>query len=370
MGRKVGLFGVGFDPLPSNQALLIKHAYIRAQALGKIAPPNYLDPYAFFSENLPRAISEKFDLLGQVSIPTWLQPKPRANDSFELTLDSLIRFMKSGGCLSIANKVRDFVIGNVFPRIPGMFGVDHSSTYGVISALREVGGEDLGLVVIDSHFDAVPMALRYGLIQYAKETNSFAVPPDLFSEDFYPEVSSSEIGQWGKLNPENFLLHILEQGLIDPRNLVVAGISDYPPKAYGESDDPQVREYLNYFNSLEEQGVRFIPKTSIDEYGTKDLARALQGLNARRVYVSLDIDVGSVLSVYACRFLSNIGLSFNQIGDVFQALFSAFSNGLTLAGFDLMEVDIHKLGAKIDDSHVDQTSKIGRLFLESVGQIL
>jgi len=258
----------------------------------------------------------------------------------------------------------------VLPRIPGMIGVDHSSTYGAISALREVEGEDLGLIVIDSHFDAVPMALRYGLIEYAKETNSFAVPPDLFSEDLYPEFSSSEIGQWGKLNPENFLLHILEQNLIDPKNLLVVGISDYPPEAFGARDDPQVRVYLDYFNSLEEQGVRFIPKTSIDEHGTKKLAKVLQDLNARRIYVSLDMDVGSISSVYACRFLSNIGLSFNQIEEVFQTLFSAFSEGLTLAGFDLMEVDIHKLGAKIDDSHVDQTSKLGRLFLESVAHVV
>ena len=370
MVHKVGLFGVGFDPLPSNQALLIKHAYIQAQALGKIASTDYLDPYAFFSNNLPRAVSGKFDLLGQVSIPTWLQPKPRANDSFELTLDSLIGFMKSGGCLSIANKVRDFVIEKVFPRIPGMIGVDHSSTYGAISALRECGGEDLALVVIDSHFDAVPMALRYGLVEYAKETNSLAIQPDLLSGDIFPTFSSSEVREWAKLNPENFLVHILERKLINPKNLVIVGISDYPPKAYEQSDDPQVRDYLHYFKSLEEQGTRFIPKAIIDEHGTKDLAKALHSLNATRVYVSLDIDVGSLSSVYACRFLSNIGLSFDQIGDVFQTLFSSFSNGLTLAGFDLMEIDIHKLGAKIDSSHIDQTSKIGRLFLECAGQVV
>lgn len=370
MEQKIGLFGVPFDPLPSNQALAIKHAYIQAYMLGKIAPTDYPDSYAFFSNNLPHEVSGKFDLLGQVSIPTWLQPKPRANDSFELTLDSLIRFMKSGGCLSIADKIHDFVIKKVFPRIPGMIGVDHSSTYGAISALRERGGEDLALVVIDSHFDAVPMALRYGLVKYAKATNSLSIPPDLLSGEVFPSFSPSETNEWTKLNPENFLLYILEHKLIDPKNLVIVGISDYPPKAYKESDDPQVRDYVNYFRSLEKQGVRFIPKSSIDKQGTKDFAEALQGLDERRVYVSLDMDVGSLSSVYACRFLSNIGLSFDQIVNVFQTLFSSFSNGLTLAGFDVMEVDIHKLGAKLDRSHIDQTSKIGRLFLELVGQVV
>lgn len=368
MEHKVGLFGVGFDPLPSKQALMIKHAYIQASVLGKIGPTDYKDPYAFFSNNLPQTLSGKFDLLGRVSIPTWLESKPSPNDSFGLTLDSLISFMKTGGCLSIADKVRDFIAEDVFPRIPGMIGVDHSSTYGAISALKQGGEEDLGLVIIDSHFDAVPMALRYGLIDYAKKTGSIAIPPDLLSDEAYPNLSSSEINKWDKLNPENFLLHILEQKMIDPKNLVVVGISDYPPDAYEQSDDTQVRDYLNYFRSLEEQGVSFISKSSIDANGMRGLEEALQNLNAKRLYISLDIDIGSLSSVYACRFLSNIGLSIDQIEEMFQTLFSSFLNGKTLAGFDIMEIDIHKLGISIDDLHIDRTIEICRSFLEKVGQ--
>lgn len=368
MEHKVGLFGAGFDPLPSRQALLIKHAYIQASVLGKIPPTDYQDPYVFFSNNLPQEISGKFDLLGRVSIPTWLESKPSPNDSFDLTLESLTRFMKAGGCLSIADKVRDFIVENVFPRTPGMIGVDHSSTYGAISALKQDGEEDLGLVIIDSHFDAVPMALRYGLIEHAKKTDSIAIPPDLLSNEAYPNLSSSEIDEWDKLNPENFLLHLLEQKLIAPKNLVVVGISDYPPDSYEESDDPQVKDYLNYFKSLEEQGVSFIPKSSIDANGMEGLEEALEGLNAKRVYISLDIDIGSLSSVYACRFLSNIGLSFDQVEDMFQTLFSFFSKGKQLAGFDIMEIDIHKLGISIDESHIDRTIEICRSFLEKVGK--
>jgi arginase family enzyme len=251
-----------------------------------------------------------------------------------------------------------------------MIGVDHSSTYGAISALKQGGEEDLGLVIIDSHFDAVPMALRYGLIEYAKKTDSIAIPPDLLSNEAYPNLSSSEINEWGKLNPENFLLHVLEQKLIDPKNLVVVGISDYPPDTYEESDDPQVRDYLNYFRSLEEQGVSFIPKSSIDANGIRGLEKALQNLDAKRLYISLDIDIGSLSSVYACRFLSNIGLSLDQIEDMFQTLFSSFSKSKTLAGFDIMEIDIHKLGISIDDLHIDRTIDIGRSFLELVGRVV
>ena len=368
--KVVGLFGVPFDPLPFKEALVIKQMYMQARALGKVARDNYADPYDIFSDNLPQAISGKCHLHGKVSIPTWLQPKPQPTDASKLTLDSLNRFIKSGGCLTIADEVHEFIIKNVLPEIPGMIGVDHSSTYGAISALKEYYGEELGLVVLDSHFDAVPMGLRYGLIEYAKEAKLPSIAPDIFSQGAPPTFSSREIREWAKLTPENFLLHLLERKLIDPENLIVVGLADYPGKAFEEIDDPRVKDYLNFFKSLEKAGTHFISKSSFDKHGREPLEKALQGLSARRVYISLDIDIGSLSPVYACRFLNTIGLSFNQIRDVFQSLFSCFFDGLTLAGFDLMEVDIHKLGARIDSSHVDQTSEVGRLFLELVGEVV
>lgn len=371
LSGRVGLFGVSFDPLPSKEALLIKRAYMQAKTIGNIVCPNYSDPYDFFSDKLPQAISRKCDFLGKILIPTWLQPKPEFTDANKLTLDSLSRFISSGGCLTVANRVRGFFIKNVFPRIPGMIGVDHSSTYGAIAALTEYKEEPLGLVVLDSHFDAVPATLRYGLMEYAKETNSPMIPLDLFSQSVPPSSSLFGIKKWDKLNAENFLLHILDSKLIDPKNLVVVGIADYPSKAFEEIDDPRVRDYLSFFKSLEEAGTCFISASSLREYGTKRaLEKVLEGLNTRRIYVSLDIDIGSLSSTYACRVLNTIGLSFDEIKEIFQSLFGFFSDGFALAGFDLMEIDIHKLGAKIDSAHVDQTSEIGRLFLDLVGKVV
>ena len=252
-----------------------------------------------------------------------------------------------------------------------MIGVDHSSTYGAISALTEYRKEELGLVVLDGHFDGVPTILRHRLAEYANETNSPSIPLDLFSQSVPPSFSPGEIRKWTKLNTENFLFYILKRKLIDPKNLVVIGIADYPSKAFQEIDDPRVRDYLNFFKSLEKLGTHFIPQSSLREHGASHtIEKALKSLNARQVYISLDIDIGSLSSVYACRFLSTIGLSFDQIREVFQSLFNSFSDDLTLAGFDLMEVDIHKLGAKIDNSHVDQASEVGRLFLDLVGKVI
>ena len=129
-------------------------------------------------------------------------------------------------------------------------------------------------------------------------------------------------------------------------------------------------DYLDFFKSLEDSGTRFISKSNLREHGMVPLENALQGLNVEKVHLSLDIDIGSLLPVYACRFLNTVGLSFDEIRDIFQSLHNSFSNGLKLVGFDLMEVDIHKLGARIDSSHVDKTDEVGKLFLEFVGGVV
>jgi arginase family enzyme len=370
MDRKIGLFGVPFDPLPSSEAIAIKHGYMRFQASGNVLKPNYMDPYDLFSENLPQAILGKIELLGKVKIPTWIQPKPQPIDVNKINLDILNRFIISGGCLTTANKVRDFIAKKVFPGIPGMIGVDHSSTYGAISALAKDRRENMGLIILDGHFDAVPELLRHRLVEYAQETKLDGIPFDLLSQEGYYINSSSNIRGWTKLNMENFVLHILKHKLIDPKNLVVIGIVDYD-QTLEKIDDPRMRDYLSFFKQLEERGTCFVPASVLRKTGAKDtLEKALQNLKTSQVYISLDIDIGALSSVYAARFLNTVGLSLKQIQNIFQSLYSFFSNGVTLAGFDLMEVDIHKLGAKIDSSHVDQTKEIGSLFLDLVGKLV
>lgn len=42
-----------------------------------------------------------------------------------------------------------------------MLGVDHSLTAGVVSALSEkYGRENLGIIVLDQRFDAIPLSVR------------------------------------------------------------------------------------------------------------------------------------------------------------------------------------------------------------------
>jgi arginase family enzyme len=372
MEKKIGLFGVPFDPTVSEEAFLIKLSYLQAKMAGKIVLPDYLDPYDCLSKDLPPSLLGKTSLAGRVQIPTWLQPKPTPADSSKVNLASFSKFVESGGCIKVAEKVYDFVVDKVFPRIPGMIGVDHSSTYGaVVSLKRKFPGEKLALIVLDSHFDAVPAGLRKGLFEYAKKAKvPFITFGQSLQENFNTSISMQISGS-DQLDAENFLLHILNRRIVDAENLVVIGISDYPSELIEKIDDPAVKNYVNFFRTLERAGVKIVPKSGLTRNGNSErlIEEALKGLTAKKVYVSMDIDLGALSCVYAARFLNLRGLSREHISNVFQSLSYYFPSELTLCGFDLMEIDVHKLGAEIDSLHKDQTLDISRMFLNFIGKI-
>ena len=74
----IGLFGVPFDPLPSEEALIIKrmHLHMQSNTSGRGGLSDYADPYDYFINSLPPVVYGKFYFHGEVAIPTWLRPKP------------------------------------------------------------------------------------------------------------------------------------------------------------------------------------------------------------------------------------------------------------------------------------------------------
>jgi arginase family enzyme len=369
---RIGLFGVPLDPLPSKEALLIKRKYMEYCARNNVSSFGYLDPYSVLLDQLPTPISEASALFGSIPIPTWLQPKPRHEDAPNITAAALTDFVAGGGCLDVAKRVEDFVSTTVLPRVPGMIGVDHSTTYGAISALAQRDAGRLGLIVLDSHFDGVPEHLRRGLHAYEAGTSrSPTSDPEVLQATFaQPGDTSDPFSREDPLTTGNFLLHILAHKLIEPRNLIVIGIMDYPPDSFSRKDDHRIAAYASHFRALEAMGVRFVPGASLRNSGaTQVLEDALSGLDAGRVYISLDADIGALSSVYACRFLNQVGLPLEHIAELLDTIVDLLSAGPELAGFDLMEVDVHKLGFR-KDNHVDQTTQVGRMFLESVWELL
>ena len=99
--------------------------------------------------------------VGRFPVPSWLWPKPKQSDLPLVTAKSLGDFFDSGGLLKIVRQLQSFVTESVLPEIPIMIGIDHSATAGVVSALAEkYGPEMLSVVVLDQHFDAIPLSVR------------------------------------------------------------------------------------------------------------------------------------------------------------------------------------------------------------------
>ena len=116
----------------------------------------------------PELWSEK----GSLDLPSWLRPIPSLADEEKITTEAFVDFMDHGGFETYAQQVGDFIATNIFPDIPCMLAVDHSLTGGAFKKLVELyEPEDIALIVLDSHTDAIPMSAMAGMIQYDIDTN-------------------------------------------------------------------------------------------------------------------------------------------------------------------------------------------------------
>lgn len=154
-----------------------------------------------------------------LDVEQWLIPTPPAEMLFMMTVENIVTFIDSNGCLDYSNQVNEKIRSCVFPQVPVMFGVDHSLSGGAIEAVAgEYGGENVRLVVFDSHFDFILPSIRCGLIQYDVETN--AATKFSPSDPYIFNRSDS-------YNADSFLSFLVKK--VPPENIYVVGVSDYPP---------------------------------------------------------------------------------------------------------------------------------------------
>jgi len=268
----------------------------------------------------------------KVEVEPWLLPAPDLSYLDLLTVENVVAFIDSNGCLEYANMVCETLRGKDAEFV-SLIGVDHSISGGVVKFLSEkFGPEDLALVVLDSHFDAITPSVRCGVIQYDLENN-----PDTPFDPRDPYI------MWRpeSYNADSFLHFLVEEELVEPQNLVVAGVSDYPPQSAFEIDDPRIKKYLQHYLSFEKKGVEIIPKERLKIQ--KILKRAIKGLEAKYIYISIDVDIGSKNALTGARFLDYTGLSEDEVyRTVLEIVKLAQSNGIRFLGFDLMETDVFK----------------------------
>jgi len=300
--------------------------------------------------------SDLWDNVGSLPIPTWLGPKPCPEDRPKINSESFISFIDSNGCKKISNEIDQFVTDRVLPDIPCMIGIDHSLTGGVVSALsRYYGSENLSVIIIDSHTDAIPMSALSGAIQYDMETNPSSVH-DVNDPFLYNRPDS--------YNASSFIHSLVTQKIVDPKNLYLIGVSDYPEIKSLRIKDARIRTYTNAFVRLKGIGTKIITKKEC-KLNPKKIKGLLKKITTPYVYVSIDMDIGANTALEGVRFRNWKGLDESKIYKIADTVKNIFSDSIHLAGMDICEIDPRRAGLSYP-SGIDQTYKIAANLIKKI----
>jgi arginase family enzyme len=316
---EVGAFGAAFDILPLPEKAAMKAAYVNALRMGRVSRGDLQDPYDAL---LPLLAS--VTACGKVPIASAHTSKPAAGDLPALTPAAWRAFLDAGGAAAYVGAVREYVCAHVLPRVPLLLGVDHALTAGVVQALAaEEGAGRLGLVVFDGHLDAY------------------------------------DHGHGQPYGCQNFLQSLAADGVLDPANLVVAGVYRKPDAALRATLGPAADAYLAAYDALVAAGAQVLERDELAaDPGSLD--RALARLAVDRLYVSLDLDVCASERVPAVRFHDSVGLTPGQFAGLAGRLRAHLDrSGVRLAGLDVMELDVHLLGE-------EETLEVACRFVETL----
>jgi arginase family enzyme len=322
--RKIVFFGCPLDGDERHQSIQEKLALKGIKGISD-------DPYEGIMEIIRQEVSpEIWSEEGSIDLPSWLRPIPSLADEEKITTETFVNFMDHGGFETYAQKVGDFIASHILPDIPCMLAVDHSLTGGAYKKLIALyEPEDISLIVLDSHTDAIPMSVMAGMIQYDIDTN-----PDTVYDRHDPFLYDRQ----DSYNASSFLYYLLAEEVLKPQNLYLIGISDYPPKQAFRIRDPRIESYVNIFSELKRQGVTMLTKSDFLISPSK-MKNILNHIKTPYVYVSVDLDIGARNGVEAVRFLEREGLNERQIYRLVDCLRSLLFREIHLVGMDLTEIN-------------------------------
>jgi len=354
--RTKKLFGVALDPADDPWTLQLKRAWMSADHANLDWLTACLDPYDAIAGSMASLLDKHhIELAGKFSTPTWLWPKPNPADLPYVTTDNMESFFNSGDLLAMVKQLKLFITQNIFPEIPIMVGIDHSATAGVVTALAErYTPEELCIVVLDQHFDAIPLSVRLeGLAQ---------VNPDYTSgTPFVPPATP--VGFNDQFCCGNFWAYLMETGVVLPENLIFVGVADHPGH-----EETERNRYSTTYLDFEKRGCSFFLRKQFDGQYADELAHFFRkNINAPYVYLSLDLDVGSYASTYAARYMDRTGISEQNLLDVAGIIADECRRGkFELAGMDVMEFNMHFLGIETPDGTKDTTLELVRDFITAL----
>ena len=321
-GKKVVFFGCPLDSDERDESVREKLSCI---GTGQEED----DPYPFIMEFIRKEVYPSlWEEMGSLGVPEWLRPVPPLTEKAHINVDNFVSFIDNDGCRTFARMIAEHVVGEIYPDIPCMLTVDHSLTGGVFEKLVKLyTPEDLSLILLDSHTDALLPSILSGAIGYDIETNRNSVYDR--NDPFLKDRSES-------YNASSFLYHLLEEGLVEPSNLYIIGISDYPPKRSFRIKDQRIKQYVGLFSGLKKKGVKLITKKGLLSSPSKVRAM-LRGLNTPNLYVSIDMDIGAGNALDGVRFRNWQGINEKQIYSIADLLKEILSKGIRLVGMDLAE---------------------------------
>lgn len=336
------LFGVALDVADDPWSLQLKWAAMTSTEKG--GGGFYSDPYEAIADVLSGYPNLEFK--GKFPIPSWQGPRPFPTDAHLVTRENFQQFVTMGGLLKTTNHLKDFVEENIFPGMPIMVGIDHSATGGVISALsKRYDPKKLSIVVLDRHFDAIPLSLRL----------------DGLFKNWSPLLEKNGIDQYCC---GNFLAHLIEAEIVLPEHLLLIGVADYP----GSKRDPSWIKFRERYLSLEKQGCRFYPLSNFRGNYKRSLAQFIyRRIQTPYAYVSLDLDVGSYSCIKAARYMDGPGINQENLLDTAKILADGNRKGyFSLVGFDIMEFNLHFLGIETADGERDLTLSLVCDFIKTL----
>jgi arginase family enzyme len=121
---------------------------------------------------------------------------------------------------------------------------------------------------------------------------------------------------------------------------------------------------VHHYDSLLDRGVKIISKDQVRRFGTAVIKEGLNRVDCSNLYLSLDADVSALCGVLAARFLDLVGTEISAILEATVEIAKLLSsNRFTLVGVDVMEIDIHKIGAKLNNNMEDKTGYFVEEFL-------
>ncbi|TFG30585.1 MAG: hypothetical protein EU532_00420 [Promethearchaeota archaeon] len=367
MDKKIKVFGAALDPLDDPMKVLGKCSYVNKLAQNLIEPERaFLDPYEGLIKFSEVFKTDKFTKIGKFPIESWLTPKPKIEDYPLLDPFKYQEFVNSGAVRTVSFNLENFIREKILPDIPLMIGVDHSLTGGMLSALSKMyGKENILIVIFDAHFDAIPVHLSLNLTSYMKEHQKevHVLVPELLES-----MDTQNIKLKDSYSCASFLDYLIQDGIILPENLIIFGCQDYPSEELFSIQDSRVKDYVNYYLTFEEMGVKIIPEINDKKNMIKNLKETLENYKLPYIYISFDVDVGVFKEILAARFMNVIGIEKQIILEAVRTIKDFMvAKKCELIGLDFLEIDTYILGRELKKSgKKDMTPEVIDEFLEII----